>query len=212
MGLVIATLAVLVAPGCKRATRSSPTKVLDAHVAALEADDPAAAYALLSDEVKAQTPYEEYAARWRRDAKERTDTAKAAQGRTADEEGALYGGTTVHSGGQVLRWTEIAGEYYVASGLPGRSRAETPAEAVRAFIVAVRTTDFGRVRALLSDELADGLDDDWEARVEAIERALEEPGALQLSDDLRRAALRYESDRAIRLEQSPDGWKITALE
>ena len=64
---------------------------------------------------------------------------------------------------------------------------------------------------MLSDGLVDAIDEDWSARVDAIELALEEPGGLELSADLRRAELRYEEGRAVSLEQTPDGWRITGL-
>ena len=73
-------------------------------------------------------------------------------------------------------------------------------------------TDMTRIRSLLGDELADAVDEDWQSRVEAMEAALDRPGSIELSSDLRRAELRYEQDRVLTLQQTPRGWRITALE
>jgi len=191
---------------------TSPERLVDAHLAALEANDPRAAYALLSPQAQAKTPYEAFEARWERDAAEREATIEAAKNRSPGERGATRAGTSVHSGGHVLHWTEVGGEYLVVSGLPGHQQSATPAQAIRAFITAVRRADLTEIRGLLTEELAEALDDDWEARVDAIERALDQPGSLELSADLKRAALRYEPNLAMTLEQTAQGWRILSLQ
>lgn len=206
--------AALCVVGCRKQGRgaTSPEKLRDAHVAALEAGDAQAAYALLSPEARAATPYEAFEKRWNENAKERAASIEAAKSLPPDQQGATKSGTTVHEGGRVLTWTEVGGRYVVASGLPGRGRAATPAEAIRSFIVAVRTANLDEIRALLADDLAARLDEDWEARAKAIEEALETPGALELSSDLERAALHYEPQRTMVLEQTPQGWRILSLQ
>lgn len=200
--------------GCANKGRgtSSPERLVDAHLAALQANDPHAAYALLSPQAKAKTPYEEFEARWKADATEREATIKGIEERPADQLGALHGGTTVHRGGHELHWTEVGDRYLITAGLPGRPQTETPAQTIRSFIAAVRKAQLASVTALLGDELSAALDEDWQTRVEAIEAALEEPGALELSSDLRRASLQYDAQHALTLEQTADGWRITALQ
>lgn len=197
--------------GCGHRQARSPTRLRDAHVAALRADDPAAAYALLSPEVKASVPYEEFEARWKADAAEHRTSVAAAESLDPALQAPLHGGTTVHPGGRVLRWTQVGDELAVIEGLPGRPDTSTPAQTVRAFVAAVRSADLVEVRGLLSDSLLSAFEEDLETRIDAIERALEEPGALELSADLRRAELRYEGSRVLTLEQTPTGWRITGL-
>lgn len=211
--LALAALAVATLGGaaCSRAAPRSPAQLRDAHVAALEADDPAAAYALLAPEVRAAVSYEEFAARWKADAAEHEAAVAAASSLDPAVAAPILGGTTVHPGGRVLRWAEVDAHLQVIDGLPGRPDTSTPAQAVRAFVAAVRRADLGQVRGLLSESLVEAIDEDFGERVDAIERALEEPGALELSADLRRAELRYEAGRAVTLEQSPQGWRITGL-
>lgn len=205
--------AVVVVPACKTAGgASSPERLVAAHQQALIKDDPQAAYALLSPEAQAKTPYDAFAARWRADAAERSATVEAAREMPPDQRGVTRSGSTVHPGGHVLQWTEVGGRYVVTAGLPGRPQAATPAQAIRSFIAAVRRADLDEVRGLLTDELASALEEDWQARVDAIEAALEEPGTLELSGDFQRAALRYEPQHAVTLRQTPAGWRIMSLQ
>lgn len=197
--------------GCARATHRSPEQLRDAHTAALQADDPAAAYALLSPELREATDYEEFAARWKADERERAAAIEGAQSLPPDLASPAYAGTTIHAGGRVLHWVAIDDRYLVVDGLPGRPDTSTPTQAIRAFISAVRQARLGAVEAVLAEGLVERIEEDWKARVDAIETALEEPGALQLSTDSARAELRYEAGRAITLEQTAEGWRITGL-
>lgn len=202
---------VALAGACGPRPTRAPTQLRDAHVAALAADDPAAAYALLAPEVRAAVPYAEFEARWKTDAAEHEAALAAAKSLDPALAAPLYGGTTVHDGGRVLRWTQVDDELQVVDGLPGRPDTSTPAQTVRAFVAAVRQAELGEVKGLLGESLLEAVDEDWSERVDAIERALAEPGALDLSADLRRAELRYEAGRAVTLEQTPQGWRITGL-
>jgi hypothetical protein len=206
-----AAAVVLLVLACGHGQARSPARLRDAHGAALAADDPAAAYALLAPEVRATVAYEEFAARWKTDAAEHTQAVTAAKSLPPELAAPLHGGTTVHAGGRVLVWTQVDDALQVVAGLPGRPDTSTPAQAVRAFIVAIRRADLSEVRSLLGETLVETVEEDWKDRVDAIERALEEPGALDLGADLRRAELRYEAGRVLTLEQTPQGWRITGL-
>jgi len=212
-GVAIAALVLSLggSAGCRSKPTRSPERLRDAHVAALRTDDPKAAYALLSPELRAAVSYAEFEARWKADAAEREAAIEAAESLDPAVATPIHGGTTVHPGGRVLRWTQVGDEVQVVEGLPGRPDTSTPAQTVRAFVAAVRRADLAQVRGLLGEGLGDAIDEDWSDRVDAIERALEEPGALDLSVDLRRAELRYETGRAVTLEQTPQGWRITGL-
>ncbi len=209
LGLGLVLLSVTAACGHRRGR--SPEQLRDAHVAALEANNPAAAYALLSPEVRAATPFEEFKARWDADAAEHAAAIEAAKTLPPPLRAPIHGGTTVHDNGIVLRWTQVGDRLMVSEGLPGRPDTSTPAQAIRAFILAVRRADLSGIRAVLGEPLIEAIEEDWNARVDAIEEALEEPGALDLSPDLRRAELRYEAGRVLTLEQTAQGWRITSL-
>lgn len=197
--------------GCSHGQSRSPARLRDAHVEALAANDAAAAYALLAPQVQARVSFEEFEARWKADAAEHRQTVTAARSLPAELQAPLHGGTTLHGGGRALHWTQVDDELQVTAGLPGRPDTSTPAQTVRAFIGAVRRAELGEVRSLLGESLLAALEEDWSTRVDAIERALEEPGALDLSADLQRAELRYEGNRVLTLEQTRQGWRITGL-
>jgi hypothetical protein len=211
-GWVVALAAALALAGCKPRGVRSPEKLRDVHLAALASDDPQQAYALLAPEVRASVPYAEFAERWEANVVEREATAAEAEALDPAARSAVLEGTTVHHGGHVLRWTRIGHGYVVLDGLPGVAQTQTPAQTVRALIEAVRTTDFSRVRRLLGDELAASIAEDWQARTDALEAALERPGSIELSADLLRAELRYEPNRVLTMEQTPSGWRISSLE
>ena len=198
--------------GCASGGPRSPEALRQAHLEALAKNDPKAAYELLAPEVRARVDYPSFAARWKADAKERAATRAAAKKLPAAMREPIKGGTSVHDGGTVLTWTEIDGKWLVTSGLPGDRVAATPSEAIRGFVAAARTADLAAVNRYLAPELAESIRRDFAARAEAIDAALAKPGAIELSDDLRRAQLRYEPSRVITLEQTPQGWRITALE
>jgi hypothetical protein len=198
--------------GCARRGPRAPEKLRDTYVEALEAGDPKAAYALLAPQVRATVPYDRFESRWRAATTERAETIAGTKRLDDAHRQPVYAGTTAHAGGRVLQWIALDDRYVVVSGLPGIARTTTPAQAVRALIEAVRTTDLSRIRAMLGDAFAHAVQEDWEARAEAMEAALDRPGAIELSSDLRRAELRYEPNRVLTLEQTPAGWRVTSLE
>lgn len=210
IGLAIGLVATL--PGCAGRGHRSPEALREAYAAALERDDPDAAYALLAPEVQARMSREQFTARWRDQAADREAAAADLAALPADLRAPLARGTTIHSNGAVLQWTVAGDDYLVVSGLPALADRATPAEAIRAFIAAVRGADLAALEAVLADELRARIADEWEARVSAIEARLEEPGAIELSPDSRQARLRYDKGRSIALEQHPDGWKITSFQ
>lgn len=204
--------AVAMLASCSKVQHRSPEQLRESYVEALPGSDAKAAYAMLTTEVQAQVPFEEFEARWKSEATERQSRAQVAAALSPQDAVGLRGGTTAHTGGKVLTWSELDGVYYVTSGLPGTPQSTTPAQTVHALIAAVREADLGGVRALLGDTLAEALSEDWQARVDAIEEALDRPGSIELSPDLRQAELRYDTGKALTLQQTPLGWRITALE
>lgn len=210
--VLVALVCVLALPGCKRKSTRGPEGLRDAWVAALAANDPKAAYALLAPSVRARVPYDQFVARWKDDAKQRGDVVAAAKKLPADLRVVAKNATSVHDGGIVLRWTKVGDDWLVVDGLPGARGASTPAAAIRGFIAAMNAAQLQRAERYLAEELVDALREDWSTRVDAIEAALARPGAIELSKDLVHAQLRYEPQRAITLEQTPRGWRITSLE
>lgn len=212
MRLAAVVVAAVMVAGCSRVQHRSPEQLRESYLETLPGNDAKAAYAMLTPEVQAEVPQDEFEARWNAEADERKRRSEDARTLSPEDAVGLRGGTTAHEGGKVLTWSELGGTYYVTSGLPGTPQSTTPAQTVHALIAAVREADLGGVRALLSETLSDALAEDWQARVDAIEEALDRPGSIELSPDLRQAELRYDTGKALTLEQTPQGWRITSLE
>ena len=202
---------LLAATACRSPGARSPEALRDAYAQALRRDDPAAAYALLSPQIQAATTRAAFATRWKAQTRERQVALAAIKSLPPTHRAAILGGHTIH-GDRVLAWVRVAGHYQIVHGLPGLPDSSTPAQAIRAFLAAVRSADLHTLEALVSDDLAARLRDDWNRRATVIEALLEQPGAIEYSSDMLRAVLRYEPGRALTLEQSPAGWRLTALQ
>ncbi len=201
----------LLSGACRTSGARSPEALRDAYAQALRRDDPDAAYALLSPELQAATSPEIFRARWRAQSAERKAAQATLTALPPAYRAPLPTGQTVH-GKHVLTWAEVGGTYQILGGLPGLPDTSTPAQAIRAFLAAVRRADLHTLEALVSDDLAGRLRDDWERRTTAIEALLDQPGAIEFSSDMQRAVLRYEPGRALTLEQTTAGWRLTALQ
>lgn len=211
LSLILLALA-LALPACRSSRGArSPEALRDAYAQALKRDDPDAAYALLSPELQARTLRAEFRARWQAQSAERAQAQTALASLPPAQRAAIAGGQTVH-GDRVLTWAEVAGRYQIVAGLPGLPDISTPAQAIRAFLAAVRGADLRGLEALASDELAARLRDDWSRRAALIEALLDQPGAIEYSGDMQRAVLRYETGRALTLEQTPTGWRLTGVQ
>jgi len=179
---------------------------------ALERNDPKAAYALLDPEVQARTSTQEFTHRWTTHATERSHLVVRMQASAPRNVRATLESTSATHDGRVLRWLEHGGHHYIVSGLPLLPNTSTPAQTVGALATALRRLDWNAIRALVTPELAARLESDMDARARAVAAALAQPGAFELSGDLRRAVLRYAPGRAIILEQKADGWRVQAFE
>lgn len=207
---LLIVLAFPLALACKPNPRRGPEQLREAYLDALEADDPDAAYALLSPDVQARVSREEFKARWDDQADERA--AIIERGRAVDTE-PVMSGTTAHPGGRVVRWVEVDGQFVIASGLPGIPDVSTPDATVRALIAALRARDEHALEGLVEEELLAETREELEVRLEAMEDALGSPSAFDYTPDMTRAVLRYARGRSLVLERGDDElWKIVAIE
>lgn len=207
----ISTLALVSSLGCAVAAKRSPEGLRDAYAAALRSDDADAAYDLLAPDVQARTDRAEFRERWKKDAAQHEAALAALDGLDEDREAAVLTGTTTHEGGAVLRWTYTELGFLVVDGLPGLPDTSTPAATARALVAALRGVTDVQLERVLSAELLEQLGEDWKSRADAIEKALELPGAISYSADNSRAVLHYGAGRAITFEQTPQGWRIAEI-
>lgn len=212
----LATTCVLVLcvvlSACANSGARTPEDLRRRYAQALERDDPDAAYALMSPEIQAQISPEQFRKRWRSLKKERESSREAIESLDAAHQKAVRGGVTVHDGRILLTWVDVAGTFMIASGLPSIPATETPKQAIRALIAAIRTTNLRGLSFLLTDDANEAMAESWKSRIELIEDRLADPDAIEFSPDKRRASLRYEPGSALTLEQTPSGWRFIGLQ
>ncbi|MBK8265947.1 MAG: hypothetical protein IPK80_32040 [Nannocystis sp.] len=208
--LLFALLPALIL-ACRPSAPRTPEALRAAYADALRRDDPDAAYDLLAPELQAELSRERFRGRWSASPSDRALQLAELEALDPGRRPAILGGTTAHQGGVVLRWAEVASEYKLIAGLPVSPGTATPAQAIRAWIAAIRAADSARLEALLTEDLRARITDDWRERVDQIEARLAEPGALELSPNGETALLRYAPGRALVVVQSAAGWRIDAL-
>lgn len=204
-------VAALSSAACAKGRTQTPEDLRKAWSHALEHDDADAAWQLLSPEAQAQVGKEAFDARWAKNAAERKGQVEELASLPPAADTAVVEGRTTHTGGRELRWTLIDGRFYVRDGLPGLPSTMTAESTIRAFIEALRKAPRGDFEALVQAELLESVSESWGARADAIELALETPGALELSQDYSRATLRYGKGGAITLERTQMGWRVLEL-
>ncbi|EDM78890.1 hypothetical protein PPSIR1_03438 [Plesiocystis pacifica SIR-1] len=207
----LALIALGLSSGCAASAKRSPQGLREAYAAALRADDPDAAYALLAPEVQARTDIESFRERWARNGDRHHDTLEAIDDLDDDRQGAVITGTTTHEGGVVIHWAQTRAGFLVVDGLPGIPDTSTPTSAARALVAALRSISAVQLERVLATTLIERLGEDWNARADAIEAALTDPGAITYSGDNTRAMLRYGGGRLITFEQTPQGWRVSDL-
>lgn len=197
--------------GCAAGAKRSPEGLRDAYAAALRADDPDAAYALLAPEVQARTDIEHFRTRWANNQKQHESALKAITDIDEDRRAPILTGTTTHEGGVVIHWAHTSAGFMIIDGLPGIPDTSTPAATARALISVLRGIARPQLERVLTTEVLQSFGEDWSARADAIEAALEQPGSLSYSADTSRAVLRYAGGRSITFEQTNEGWRIAEI-
>jgi hypothetical protein len=203
--------AVLMTMGCAAGAKRSPEGLRDAYAAALRADDPDAAYALLSPDVQARTDIATFRERWKKNKSQHEAALEGISKIDDDRQTAVLTGTTTHEGGVLMHWTYTSLGFLVVDGLPGIPDTSTPAATARALVAVLRGVSDIQLERVLATEMLERLGEDWIARADAIEAALEQPGSISYSADNSRAVLQYGAGRAITFEQTSSGWRVSEL-
>jgi hypothetical protein len=197
--------------GCAAGAKRSPEGLRDAYAAALRADDPDAAYALLAPDVQARTDIAAFRERWKKNESQHEAALKGIAKIDDDRKTAVLTGTTTHEGGVLMHWTHTSLGFLVVDGLPGIPDTSTPAATARALVAVLRGVSDIQLERVLATEMLERLGEDWIARADAIEAALEQPGSISYSADNSRAVLQYGAGRAITFEQTSSGWRVSEL-
>lgn len=210
LGFVL--VAALAVPACAGSGPRSPEALRDAWARALANDDAQAAWDLLAPQTRERMNYAEFEKRWKANRAERKDALAAMRELPPEARVAVLDGTTTHASGRVLTWTKVDGDWLVVSGVPGIADTSTPSAAVRALVAALRRGELLELSSIVTPELLEQVGEQWLARANLIEEALQTPGALTVSHDGARAVLRYARGHAITLQQTPKGWRVAELD
>jgi hypothetical protein len=165
----------------------------------------------LAPDVQARTDIEAFRARWEKNAEQHETALEGISSIDDNRQTAVLTGTTTHAGGVIMHWTYTSLGFLVVDGLPGIPDTSTPAATARALVAVLRGVSDIQLERVLATEMLERLGEDWTARADAIEAALEQPGSISYSADNSRAVLQYGSGRAITFEQTSSGWRVSEL-
>lgn len=159
--------------GAARATEPAAHGV-EAYLAALRADDPHRAYALLSEEVRKEVSYDRFAEEWKAHATER---AHQSQGLAADLAGDADLGERakiVFPDGKTLSLHRQSGTWRLEAPLLVRTHAATPHIAVEVFAEALAARDYQGVMHILTARRRQGIGRQVDAFVKSLSHHLED--------------------------------------
>lgn len=207
LALTLLSLFTLPLAGCAsspdiRAQRS----LLNRYSAAVEANKPAEAYALLGKDQQRDLSLDAFKRRWksvRPELKEQALSLSEEKARPHRVKARVATPT-----GLDFHLVQEDGQWRISRGYPGSLRSATPEEALRSFILAVEQEDLQGALQLLSRTTRLRLQSQLTYRLKTIKEALK--GGIEASSD--RAQLRYDARRRVRLVKEKGQWRIQDLD
>ncbi|HEY1817651.1 MAG TPA: hypothetical protein VGG74_35165 [Kofleriaceae bacterium] len=137
---------------------SSPASTgVRAYVHALEANDPHAAYEMLSADTRRQISFDEFSLQWKQTAGERAWQAKVLEESLKGNPDVGEHALVSFSDGKLVELDREDQSWRLQSELIGRSRAKNPHDAVRLFADAVSARDVTGALDVLTQRRRDGL-------------------------------------------------------
>ena len=203
LGLVIALAA------CASAGRGAPAgQGVRSLVAALRADDPRAAYALLSSDVRSQISFDDFALQWKQSAAERTWQARALEEGLRGDPDVGERAAVFYGDGKSVQLEREGDTWRLESALVSRVRASRPRDAIRQLAEALRARDLGGALRVLTTRRREGLSRQIEGFVAGISRRIDDK-IEEIGTD--RAELRWDENGIryrIVLRKEDDEWRI----
>jgi hypothetical protein len=204
----LALVLVLAACGGPAGPSSPAADGVRTYVNALKANDPHAAYGLLSSDARKTLSFDEFALAWKQSDKERQWQVKVLEeslkGNPDVGERALIN----YSDGKLVQLEREGRAWRLESELVSRSRAKRPRDAIRLFADAIAQKDINRVLGVLTQRRRDGLTKQVEGFVAGIGKRINGP-IEELSTD--RAELRWDENGIryrIVLRKEDDEWRV----
>lgn len=197
--------------GPRSKSAASPAPGVQSYIDVLRADDPGPAYALLSDEVRRQMSFEEFAAQWKDSAAERTEQAQALQQRLEGAPPVQQHAVVVYPDGQTVHIVQEDGAWHLESAIVAPEHASGPHDAVRIFVRALEMRDIRRVMRILTVRRQDSIGAQLDAFVTSLGRRLAGADNTIEIFGKDRAELRWDDDGRqykIVLRKEGDEWRV----
>ena len=203
--LAITALAACGGPGGPSSPASDGVR---AYVHALRADDPRAAYDLMSEDARKQTSFDEFSLAWKRSAPERAWQAKALEDSLKGNPDVGERALVSFSDGKLVELQREGRAWRLESELLGRSRAKQPRDAIRLFADAVAAKDVTGALGILTQRRRDGLVRQVEGFITGLAKHQNDRLDPESAD---RAELRWDANGIryrIILRKEEDEWRI----
>lgn len=204
-------MAAAACAGAGGADRAPASTAVEAYIEAINADDPRAAYELLSERERRRTPYEAFARAWRETPAERRAAAEdLREGLAASTDLDERAAVTLAASDTVYLSRE-GGKWLLDAPLAAPDRVPTPRDAVTRLADALKAKRYEDLIRILSERRRDAIRE----RVQKLTRGLDahrNAPLERLSDD--RAALEWNDDstryRVILREEDGD-WRVDEI-
>jgi hypothetical protein len=209
--VVIAAAVAVAACGGPAGPSTAASDGVRAYVQALQSNNPADAYALLSDAAKKKMSFEEFSLQWRQSAAERDWQAHALEagvkGNPDVGERALFS----YSDGKLVELDREGKAWRLESELISRSRAKEPRDAIRLFADAIAARDVNAILGVLTQRRRDAMQKQVEGFVAGIAKRINDR-VDQIAPD--RAEMRWDENGLryrIVLRKEDDEWRVDEI-
>ncbi len=196
----------LVAGGCASVHRSGPAAAITDYLAAIETDQPAAAYSLLSESLRKQITEQDFTVRWKSLRPELQ--AQAGPLRAALSKGLEARAAVVSASGVRALLAHREKQWQVEESPVGPLATRTPAETLKAFVRAVEERDFDAVMRLLAKPFRESVEKEINERISKLRQALDR----EIEVSGQRARLRYDPRFKLELINEDGQWKIVTID
>jgi hypothetical protein len=210
IGLVV-VVAVAACAGPAASSSAAASDGVRAYLAALQSNNPADAYKLLSDAAKQKMSFEEFSLQWRQTTAERDWQVHALEasvkGNPDVGERALFS----YSDGKRVELDREGKSWRLESELVSRSRAKEPRDAIRLFADAISARDINAIMNVLSQRRRDALQKQVEGFVAGVVKRINDR-VDQIAPD--RAEMRWDENGLryrIVLRKEDDEWRVDEI-
>jgi hypothetical protein len=195
-------LLALLAMGCGAVQHGGPQDVLRKYIAAINANQPAVAYALMEEGVRRQTTLNEFIARWKTvqpELKEQAAQLRETLAKPIKARAQISYPTGTRAG---LVFDDNT--WQIEEGIAVTVATATPIDALRAFVRAVEQRNYDAVMKLLAKQVRENIERDIGERVTKLKQSLSQ----EIEVTGNKARLQYDPRYRIELTNEDGQWKV----